>query len=1277
MVVLITCHNTVIYVKPDKPMNTSQSCPEPCVTLFINASQLSDLLTSNTILKLLPGIHFIDQDIVVWNKTNVSFIGDVQGTEDVVHIACSENVSISFVNCSNVIVQDILFEHCGNFLDTSYMDTGIGENYWFKFPLALVPRAALIFVHCFATILRNLFITESPGFGVLGVNMLGNSRVHSVNIEYSGLFPCYIYSDNVNGQFAGGIFLLFQNTPNMSSNETSTFTLSDIAFLSSCKVVDFDEDITGSGIITVFGQNLYALNMIIENSTFDNNTANHHPGLNFIFYTGVSGTKLSIHNCSFSNNYVDGSYVQPIYDGRNLQGIVAIKYAALIKSQYLKPRASFKQLPLNLHMPNEMSITNCSFTNNTSYDSSGISFVSFGEDSTMKVFLRNIQFRNNIGLIASALMFLQQESPAFSTAFQVTMENCTFINNSNICFEYIGNCLLDYRDLSFRFISVVAFHNIRLTNLTGSTLFENNKGSSIFLYDSAISLNGTFEFIENYANIGAGLGIYGNSYFLVHEGTNISFINNVARWRGGAVYVGEVNSVPNALANICFFQYLSPQGNLDKIGSIDVNVYFANNSAGEAGNSIFITSSLIGYDKCSWLPNTAFQEALPTNITNRIMSFADRSRPQISTDHPLQVCFCAYASVSQYINSYAMIMVNISFFEAACSITPYPIPVYPGEIAYVAVVGIGEFYSPAPAIVQITVNESICLIDNSRTVVHQVLNNCTTLKFIVTSNFSGRCTLKFRTAIQGADERFLDLQILECPFGFVLNENGTCICHPLLISQDNPAMVTNCNLTSQMFRKPGNSWLHTVNNNGTLTEVIARSYCSFGYCNTTDSDLSLTNLDAQCLYKRSGTLCGQCKSGFSSVFGSPQCRVCSNVWLSLLIIFAIAGITLVVIIFVLNLTITSGTINGIIFYANVISINGTILFPTINTFHPLFVFISFLNLDLGIVTCFYDGMDEYAKVWLEYVFPVYLIVIVGVIIIMARYTSWAQRAVQSNGVPVLSTLLFLSYTKLLRNASTVLFYNVGITHVSSGRIEQVWAVDANIEYFGLKFTILFIVSLLIFLLIVIPFTFVMLFTKTFLRFKYVSHFKPMLDAYQSPFANPFRFWLGYRLLIRAFLFSISALDTQNVLLINSITLSGLAIMHGYFRPFNNFYCNLWDLSFLLNLATLFVVSLYFGEANNIMVSILVGISLVSFGALIVYHIIKVFDQHRMDCRRNSRIFLKMNTLLHKINTSLVNSDIYKHLAVTTQEPVRHKPTESSDEMLYLEMREPLVILDDN
>ena len=478
MISLVICDSTVIHVKPDKPSNTNQSCPEPCISLYINASQLSDLLTSNTILKLQPGIHFIGQDIITWNKTNVSFIGDVQNTEDVVHINCSENVSISFVNCSNVTIQDILFEHCGNFVDTSYMDTAIGENYWYQFPV--VPKAALVFIHCFSTTLRSLFITESPGFGVVGVNMLGNTRVQSINVKFSGLFPCSTFYSS-EGPLAGGMLLLFQNTPSGLSNNISTFTLSDSAFLSNCSAIttfglsyyNFEDvtDLTGSGgISAIFGQNIYSLNMVIENSTFANNIAYHHAGLNFIYYTGVSGAKVSINNCSFADNIVDSP-------ANSLQGVVAINYATLIESYYLKPGASFQKLPSYLYISNEVSIMDCVFTNNTSSASSGISFLSSGEDYTMKVHLRNVHFTKNIGHTSSALMFLQQESPAFSTAFQVVIEDCTFFNNSLIIPEDVYAS--DQVNL-FRYASVVVFHNVRLTNFTGSALFDKTKGVVYF-----------------------------------------------------------------------------------------------------------------------------------------------------------------------------------------------------------------------------------------------------------------------------------------------------------------------------------------------------------------------------------------------------------------------------------------------------------------------------------------------------------------------------------------------------------------------------------------------------------------------------------------------------------------------------------------------------------------------------------------------------------------------------------------------------------------------------
>ena len=60
------------------------------------------------------------------------------------------------------------------------------------------------------------------------------------------------------------------------------------------------------------------------------------------------------------------------------------------------------------------------------------------------------------------------------------------------------------------------------------------------------------------------------------------------------------------------------------------------------------------------------------------------------------------------------------------------------------------------------------------------------------------------------------------------------------------------------------------------------------------------------------------------------------------------------------------------------------------------------------------------------------------------------------------------------------------------------------------------------------------------------------------------------------------------------------------------------------------------------------------------------------------MYHKMTSLLQWIHASLVNSDIYKHLAVPKEPEKRHKLIwRSSDAMSYSEMRESLVILDNN
>ena len=109
-------------------------------------------------------------------------------------------------------------------------------------------------------------------------------------------------------------------------------------------------------------------------------------------------------------------------------------------------------------------------------------------------------------------------------------------------------------------------------------------------------------------------------------------------------------------------------------------------------------------------------------------------------------------------------------------------------------------------------------------------------------------------------------------------------------------------------------------------------------------------------------LCGGCslRKNFSLVLGSNECKHCPDSFhLALIIPFAAAGFGLVALLMVLNLTVSIGTINGLIFYASIVKISEStgIFFPN-GPIPVLSQFIAWLNLDLGIETCFYPRHDS-------------------------------------------------------------------------------------------------------------------------------------------------------------------------------------------------------------------------------------------------------------------------------------------------------------------------------
>ena len=96
------------------------------------------------------------------------------------------------------------------------------------------------------------------------------------------------------------------------------------------------------------------------------------------------------------------------------------------------------------------------------------------------------------------------------------------------------------------------------------------------------------------------------------------------------------------------------------------------------------------------------------------------------------------------------------------------------------------------------------------------------------------------------------------------------------------------------------------------------------YCKDDNDSVNVTLEDpsVQCDFNRIGLLCGRCGQYFNLALGCLHCIPCNNNYHSALILFfALAGVILIAIIFILQLTVSIGTLNGLLFYANIIQAN--------------------------------------------------------------------------------------------------------------------------------------------------------------------------------------------------------------------------------------------------------------------------------------------------------------------------------------------------------------------
>ena len=321
------------------------------------------------------------------------------------------------------------------------------------------------------------------------------------------------------------------------------------------------------------------------------------------------------------------------------------------------------------------------------------------------------------------------------------------------------------------------------------------------------------------------------------------------------------------------------------------------------------------------------------------------------------------------------------------------------------------------------------------------------------------------------EDLLINAILLPCPPGFQLsNITAQCECAPVL--QDR-GLLCNISGATPLVQRTRSSWIST-NHNG--SDILLHDHCPLNYCKLTRLWLRLDYPDEQCAQGRSGILCGKCNTNLSLTIGTSQCLECTNAYLALLLPFALAGLMLVLLLIICNLTVSMGTINGLIFYANIVWVNHATFFKTSNSFglgvlqQVLAVFIAWLNLDLGVVTCFVHGMDAYIQTWLQFVFPFYIWMIVGAIIYLSRRSVIIVKLVGSSAVSVLATLFLLSYAKLQRTVITAFSFTYVQNYYGDGRPLAVWLYDGNVPFLQGKHIALFLMALAVTLLFILPFT---------------------------------------------------------------------------------------------------------------------------------------------------------------------------------------------------------------
>ncbi len=953
----------------------------------------------------------------------------------------------------------------------------------------------------------------------------------------------------------------------------------------------------------------------ISGSTLTNNSANKMGGA--IYCSG----NMSISKCELTNN--QGSYGGAIYVSsgsvsisdstltnnsadRNGGAIHFYSNSVSIFNSELTNNSANSGGAIYVYSSSNMSISKCELTNNKGSDGGAI-YVNSGSasisDSTLTNNIANMSggaLYGNLGSTVSISDSTLKNNIAIYGG-GIFLKVCTLFANKPI--EIYHNTAHKNGGGIYAYSSRVEFESaLRIPANIYSEIVNNiaENGGGIYAVSSTIKLTHSHVNIDSNIATAKGGGVFlrqsSRLYLFKKEYEHVAkkplvtlTINNNSAQYGGGIFVADntqrsgcgggvtENGATQTISEDCFIQTMNVHGFKLKLNYF--NTFMTNNMATQSGADIY--GGLL--DRCTANKNAEYQNSL--NGLDYIKKTVKLSTELSISSSPVQAILCSYTQ-SDYVLTRK------------------------GHTIKISVMAVDQVGSPVNATIQSSVvsENGVDRLKEGQAE-QRVGNQCTELEYNVFSQDSFaqvELYAKGPCFNLGISKKFINIYFLPCtcPIGLkpILSQiECKCDCDPVL---QQGYQIGNCSEKNETIKLENNIWIRVANTTNGTGYVV--SNCTFDYCVEKPIMISLSNPDDQCAFNRSGILCGECEPGLSLVLATSNCKECSNLYLLLLIPFALVGILVVTLILVLNITIATGMIYGLIFYANILAANKVIFFP--NLYNFLTIFVSWLNLDLGIEICFYDGMNSQAKVLLQLVFPAYLFLLMFLVIILSKYIdSFAKLLSNRNPVAALGTLVLLSYSKLLRFIIAALRYRV--LYYPDNTSDIVWLYDGNVQYFTPDHIPRFVAAAII-LIAGGLFTVLLFFGQWFPRCSNImiwtknTKYNGFMDTYHAPFTPKHRYWVGLLLfaLIVHNLVTAMAPDTYLPILssgILSVGLIGWKLFNN--RLYKKAFCGSLETLYLLNIATLAFGTFYVKKNQSALANTSIAISFTLFVTTLCYH----------------------------------------------------------------------------